>query len=103
MSLLRLQLARNTFFTTLGYLLSVAVAFLLTPMILHALGAAGYGAWLLILQVTGYAGLLDFGLQPAVAKKIAEAQGSGQFTEARKVMGTALALNSALALAAEIG
>jgi O-antigen/teichoic acid export membrane protein len=100
MSSLRLQLARNTLLSMFSYLLSMGVALFLTPMVLSALGAAGYGAWMLILQVTGYAGLLDLGLQPAVAKAVAEAQGSGSFKRIRKVVGTALALNLCLALLA---
>src|SRR6266481_2005933 len=87
MSSLRIQLARNTVLSMFSYLMSMTVALFLTPMVLGALGTAGYGAWMLILQVTGYAGLLDLGLQPAVAKAVAEAQGSEGFDKVRKVIG----------------
>ncbi len=100
MSSLRIQLARNTVLSMFSYLMSMTVALFLTPMVLGALGTAGYGAWMLILQVTGYAGLLDLGLQPAVAKAVAEAQGSEGFDKVRKVIGSALALNLCLALLA---
>jgi len=82
----------------LSYLLSMGVALFLTPMVLGALGAAGYGVWMLILQVTGYAGLLDLGLQPAVAKAVAEAQGRVQYDKLRRVIGTALTVNLCLAV-----
>ena len=97
MSLLRLQMARNTVFSMFSYLLSMAVALFLTPMVLRAIGPSGYGAWLLVIQVTGYAGLLDLGLQPAIAKSVAEAQGSGAYGNVRKVIGTALVFNACLA------
>src|SRR5579864_8082706 len=98
MSKLRLQIARNTLITTASYLLSVVIALMLTPMVLHGIGTAGYGAWLLIIQLTGYAGLMDMGMQPAVAKAVAESQGSGDMARLRRVLGSALAFNSALAL-----
>jgi len=100
MSKLRLQIARNTLITVASYLLSVLIALLLTPMVLHGIGTAGYGAWLLIVQLTGYAGLMDLGMQPAVAKAVAESQGSGDKARLRRVVGSALAFNVLLALCA---
>jgi O-antigen/teichoic acid export membrane protein len=47
-------------------------AFLLYPYILHHLGDAAYGAWVLIGSVLGYFGLLDLGISAAVVKMIAE-------------------------------
>jgi len=73
---------------------------MLTPMVLHGIGTAGYGAWLLIVQLTGYAGLLDLGMQPAVAKAVAEFQGTGDMVRLRRVVGSALAFNLLLAVCA---
>src|SRR5271163_1277756 len=81
-------------------MLSVVIALLLTPMVLHGIGTAGYGAWLLIVQLTGYAGLLDLGMQPAVAKAVAEFQGTGDMVRLRRVVGSALAFNLLLAVCA---
>src|SRR5579871_7019173 len=53
-------------------LLSMAVALVLPPLLVHRLAPAEYGAWVLILQCSGYMGLLDFGLQTAVSKFVAE-------------------------------
>ena len=42
--------------------LTVAVGMWLTPFLLHRLGAADYGLWLLALQMTAYLSLLDLGV-----------------------------------------
>jgi O-antigen/teichoic acid export membrane protein len=52
--------------------LSMAVALALPPLLVDRLSPAEYGAWILILQCSGYMGLLDFGLQTAVSKFVAE-------------------------------
>jgi O-antigen/teichoic acid export membrane protein len=53
-------------------LLSFVVAFVLPPLLVHRMPPAEYGAWVLILQCSGYMNLLDLGLQTAVGKFVAE-------------------------------
>lgn len=52
---------------SIAFVISVALSFVITPFILRTLGDARYGTWSLIAQVTGYYGLLDFGVRGAVA------------------------------------
>lgn len=56
----------------LRVIVSMAVALILPPLLVHRLNPAEYGAWVLILQCSGYVGLMDFGLQTAVGKFVAE-------------------------------
>ena len=51
--------------------LSMVVALVLPPLLVHRMEPAEYGAWVLILQCSAYVNLLDFGLQTAVAKYVA--------------------------------
>jgi O-antigen/teichoic acid export membrane protein len=53
-------------------LVSMVVALVLPPLLVHRLQPAEYGAWVLILQCSGYMALLDLGLQTAVGKFVAE-------------------------------
>lgn len=53
-------------------ILSVLVALVLPPLLVHHLTPAEYGAWLLILQCSAYINLLDLGLQTAIGKFVAE-------------------------------
>jgi O-antigen/teichoic acid export membrane protein len=57
--------------------LSMLVALVLPRLLVHRLSPAQYGAWVLIFQVSGYIALLDFGLQTAVGKLVAEYEAVG--------------------------
>ncbi len=67
MSLAR-TLIRNVVSNWVGYAVQVVVAFALTPFILHTLGQTDYGIWTLIMSLTGYYGLLDFGLSAGLTQ-----------------------------------
>jgi O-antigen/teichoic acid export membrane protein len=54
-----------------GYLVTILVGFFLAPVIVHRLGNTGYGAWTLILSLTGYFGLLDLGIRSSVGRFVA--------------------------------
>jgi O-antigen/teichoic acid export membrane protein len=47
--------------------LALALAFVLSPLLIRSLGDARYGTWVLIGQLTGYFTMLDFGLRGALA------------------------------------
>jgi O-antigen/teichoic acid export membrane protein len=61
MSLTR-TLVHNITATWAGYAVHVALAFFLTPYIIHSLGETRYGIWTLVVGLTGYYGLLDLGI-----------------------------------------
>lgn len=83
-----------------GQLVSFASLFLLTPFILHKLGATAYGLWVLVGSIVAYGSLLDFGLWGAVIKYVAEFRARGEHENARSLSATALSLYSILGLAA---
>lgn len=89
---LRGMLARNTLANWVHYTVAAATAIALTPFIIERVGPSVYGLWLLLVQVTGYAGLLDIGVQPAVAKFLARARALGDQEAIRRLLATALAL-----------
>lgn len=96
---LRTLLLRNTIVSWLNYGLTVVLGLVITPIVIHSLGAGSYGAWILVLQLTGYAGLLDLGVQPAVTRMVAEALGRGDTERVRRVIGTAFVFHSSTAIA----
>ena len=59
---------RNIFSNWLGYIVASVVAIFLSPFIVHRLGNTGYGMWTLVLSLTGYFGLLDFGVRSSVGR-----------------------------------
>jgi O-antigen/teichoic acid export membrane protein len=56
-------LFRNITSNWIGFLVHALVTFFLTPYVLHSLGDSRYGAWSLIVGLTGYYGLLDLGFR----------------------------------------
>ncbi|MES2908411.1 MAG: oligosaccharide flippase family protein [Pseudomonadota bacterium] len=75
---------------------------LLTPFIIRALGNAEYGLYLLIGSLAAYLGVLDFGLNNAVTRYIAQCAAKRDRTQEARFLGAALVVN-ALAAAVIIG
>jgi O-antigen/teichoic acid export membrane protein len=61
---------RNILLNWGAYFTSLAVGFLIAPMVVRGLGDAHYGYWTLVLTATSYFARLDFGIQSAVAQYI---------------------------------
>jgi O-antigen/teichoic acid export membrane protein len=73
---------------------SAIVALALPHFLVHALIPARFNAWSLILQIAAYAGYLDFGLQLAVSRFLAQAIELDQRERREKLISTALTLLS---------
>lgn len=69
---LTLKVTRNTFSNLVGYAWTTGVALFLIPYTVTQLGVEGFGIWSLIFVVTTYLGLLDFGINAAIIKYVAE-------------------------------
>jgi O-antigen/teichoic acid export membrane protein len=65
------RILRNIFSNWTSYLVTAVIGFLLTPVVVHSLGATGYGLWTLVLSITGYFGLLDLGIRSSVSRFLA--------------------------------
>ena len=55
---LRKKLLLNSLSGTSLYLINIVVAFIMSPVIIRALGNRDYGLWELVMSVIGYMGLL---------------------------------------------
>jgi len=80
--------------------LSMLVALVLPPLLVHRMMPAEYSAWVLILQISGYINLLDLGLQTAVGKFVAEYDAKGDRLAAAKTLSSSFAI---LCASASIG
>jgi len=65
MSLAR-TIIRNVVSNWVGYAVAAVTSFLLTPYVIHSLGQARYGVWMLASSLIGYYGLLDLGFRAGV-------------------------------------
>ena len=65
-------LARNTLYSLVGQAVPVLAAIFSIPILINALGAAGFGVLALAWMVTGYFGVLDLGVGRALTKMLSE-------------------------------
>lgn len=93
---------RNAASNYLGTFVMLGSGFLLTPFVVHHLGATKYALWVLLGSLTDYAALLDFGIAGATVKYVAEHEARGDLEGAHGIVATALRVYLVLGLFAII-
>lgn len=93
------RLMRNTISNYAGAFFDLAVGFLMTPFLLHHLGVATFGIWMLVSSLAGYGKLFDFGIYGAVTKYVAEYRATGEIEQGRRLISASLFLYMILGLA----
>ena len=76
--------------------INVLVGVLLSPFILHRLGDAAFGIWVLIFSLTGYYGIFDLGIRSAIVRYISKFSATGDAEELCKVVNTNLFVYSCI-------
>lgn len=82
----------NVFSNWSNFLVTVCIAFLISPIIVHSLGIEIYGVWTLIVSVTSYFTVLDFGVNTAIVRYISGKSARKDYSGARSVYSTSLAI-----------
>ncbi len=81
-------------------LLSLMVSLVLPPFLVHRMAPAEYSAWVLILQLSAYVNMLDFGLQTAIGKFVAEYDATGDRAASHGVVSTSFTILAGAAILA---
>jgi len=69
------RLVAKSVLSNWSYLVAnVLVAFWMTPFVVHHLGNSAFGIWALVLQLTGYMGVVDVGLKSALVRFVSRFQ-----------------------------
>jgi O-antigen/teichoic acid export membrane protein len=84
-------------------LVTMGVAFMLTPFLLRQLGAEDYGLSILVGSVLAYTELLDFGLSSAITKYVAEYHARHELAQARPLLTSALRLYALIGIMVAAG
>lgn len=95
---LKIQAAKNVGASWLGLLVNVAVGFFLAPFILHKLGDEAFGLWILVVSLTGYYGLFDFGIRSSIVRYVARFAATGDWNQLARFVSTSLFVYSGIAL-----
>jgi O-antigen/teichoic acid export membrane protein len=70
---------------------SAVVALALPHFLTHTLSVDRFAAWVLMLQIAAYSNYLDFGIQTAIARYVAQATERGDYERRDRIVSTALA------------
>ena len=84
------KVVKNTVFNIIGYSWMIIVTLFLTPYIIRHVGIERYGIWVIIGLVTGYFGLLDFGIGQSFVKFISESYTKGDYKGINGIVNTGL-------------
>ncbi|HEY3975193.1 MAG TPA: oligosaccharide flippase family protein [Candidatus Sulfotelmatobacter sp.] len=83
---------KNIFSNWIAIVVVGAIAFLLTPFLIHHLGNVEFGLWVLVGSISGYSGLLEFGLRATLQRYVARYRGVNDRAALNQIFMTALAL-----------
>jgi O-antigen/teichoic acid export membrane protein len=89
--------ARNVLYNFASQIWLTLLALLATPYIIHELGVSVYGLYMVLLATTSYFAFIDFGLNVATVKYLAEYHGRDGEDLIRPLMGTTIAMYIVLA------
>jgi len=85
-------MARNVSFNLVSQSWSALLLVVTVPIILHAIGEAAFGVYVLGTIALGYTAVLDLGLTPALVRSIAIRYSRGELRHVQGLLGTGFAL-----------
>lgn len=97
------KLLLNSLSGTILYALNIIIMFIMSPVIIRALGNRDYGLWEMVMAVVGYMGLLDLGIGPALLRYVAVAHSKDDQKELQEIISTAQMFFIAIGLTAALG
>ncbi len=89
---IRRVLARNTAWNYAGFAINLATNLVMFPFVVHRLGDAAAGVWLVLSSITGYMGLLELGIVPSLTQTIASSLARGERGSVGRAASTSRAL-----------
>lgn len=86
----KMQMFKNVGSSWFSLGINVVVGVLLSPFILHRLGDAAFGLWVLIFSISGYYGLFDLGIRSSVVRYVSKFYALKDRESLSKVISTSL-------------
>ncbi len=84
------QILKNVGSSWSALAINVLVGIFLSPFILHHLGDAAFGIWVLIFSVTGYYGLFDLGIRSSIIRYVSKYTATDDREKLAQFVNTAL-------------
>ncbi len=92
------KIVKNTVYNLGGKIWFLAVGILITPYIISRIGVDRFGVWAIVGIITGYFGLLDFGIGASYVKYIAEFNTKREMGKINNLINTGFTLYFMLAV-----
>ncbi len=70
--------------------INILVGVFLSPFILHRLGDAAFGIWVLIFSLTGYYGIFDFGIRSSIIRYVSKYTATRDLSEVTGLLNSAM-------------
>jgi O-antigen/teichoic acid export membrane protein len=86
----KFQIVKNVGSSWFALGINVLVGIVLSPYILHRLGDAAFGIWILIFSLTGYYGLFDLGIRSSIVRYVSKASATHDLESAAQTVNTSL-------------
>ncbi|MEQ1757828.1 MAG: oligosaccharide flippase family protein [Vicinamibacterales bacterium] len=102
---LRKVVLRNIAWNSAGVCVDLFAGFLVAPFLVRRLGVTSYGLWIVLGSLSGYFGLLDFGLRGSLGRELAFQRANNAWEKINRTFNSALAIYSligAVALAVAV-
>lgn len=78
--------------------INLVISFFLAPFVVHKLGSTYYGIWVIMMQLTGYLYLLDFGVRESVVRYVSKYHAKEEFEFLNQIINSAVILYSGISL-----
>jgi O-antigen/teichoic acid export membrane protein len=95
-------LIAGVFVNWIAFAVAVVTSFFLSPFVVHHLGNAAYGVWILANSSIAYMALLDLGMRGAVTHFVAKHHALGEHSEASRAVSVALGFRLLIGVAVAI-
>jgi O-antigen/teichoic acid export membrane protein len=84
------QIIKNVGSSWFSLGLNILIGIFLSPFILHRLGDAAFGIWVLIFSLTGYYGIFDFGIRSSIVRYVSKYTATRDIDEASRLISTSM-------------
>ena len=91
-------ITRSVLSNWFGLAANLLISFFMAPFVVHHLGNNSYGVWALMLQLTGYMGVVDVGLRSALVRFVSRYRAQNDQNALNELMSSTLQLYSGFAL-----
>jgi len=90
MKIQKSQIIKNVGSSWFSLAVNVLVGILLSPFIVHRLGDAAFGIWILIFSITGYYGLFDLGIRSSIVRYVSKYTATNESEKLARHINTSL-------------